>query len=250
MRYPGKNGGDALMQLSDVTAIILAGGLGTRLSAVVPGKPKVLAQVGGRPFIEYLLDRLQQEGVLSVILCTGYMADPVEHSLGSNYGNLTLAYSREASPMGTGGALRLALPRLTADPVLVLNGDSFYETPLQPFVEAHAARRSVASILLAETDDTRRYGRVEADDQGHIARFSEKAATEGPGWINAGIYLLNRSVIEAIPAGRNVSLEHEVFPQWIGRGLDGYKSQGRFWDIGVPDAYEQANADFVHHSSR
>lgn len=230
--------------LAGVTAAILAGGLGTRLRSVVADRPKALAEVAGRPFIEYLLDQLDREGVRSVVLCTGHLGEMLEQHLGSRYRGLALAYSRESSPLGTGGALRLALPGIHADRILVLNGDSFCDASLRDFAAWHESRHPPASLLLTHTDDTRRFGRVDTDDAGQIVRFQEKADTSGPGWINAGAYLLDRTVIAAIPADRPVSIERDVFPAWIGRGLHGYRSAGRLWDIGIPDAYAQAGIDF------
>ena len=233
------------MSLENVTAVILAGGLGTRLRSVVADKPKVLADVGGRPFLEYLFDQLAREGVRSVVLCTGYMGDQIAHRFGTAYNQMVLHYSPEPHPLGTGGALRLALPMLKSETALVLNGDSYCGARLDEFMTWHTDRQSDATILLAQIDDTRRYGRVEIDDRGRILRFSEKTDTEGPGWINAGIYLVRHHMLESIEPGRAVSIEREVFPDWMGKGLHGFPCEARLWDIGVPSAYAQANAEFV-----
>ena len=239
-----------MSELANITAAILAGGLGTRLRSVVPDKPKVLAEVCGRPFIEYLLEQLAREGVQSVVLCTGYMGDQVESLLGSTYGKIALRYSRETSPLGTGGALRLALPMLTSTSVLVMNGDSYCDVQLEPFAVWHHAQRSMASILLTETSDTRRYGRIDVDERGGIIQFQEKSEAMGAGWINAGVYLLSRELIETIPADRSISIEREIFPAWINRGLSGYRSEGKLLDIGVPDAYARASIEMRNCMSR
>jgi NDP-sugar pyrophosphorylase family protein len=234
-----------MKELEHVTAAILAGGLGTRLRSVVADRPKVLAEVKGRPFVEYLLDQLCVAGVKRVVLCTGYMGDQVEQLLGARYRSLELLYSREPSPLGTGGALRLALPMLTTESILVMNGDSYCDAQLDAFAIWHTARSAIATILLAEMEDTRRYGRVQTDDEGRLTRFEEKATAIGSGWVNAGTYLLHRDLIETIPSNRVVSIERQVFPVWIGRGLHGYRSEGRLMDIGIPDAYRQANTEFA-----
>lgn len=236
--------------LSNITAVILAGGFGTRLRSAVSDRPKVLAEVGGRPFIEYLLDQLVLEGVRSAVLCTGYLGDQVQDRLGTNYQTMALRYSREPQPLGTGGALRLALPMLDTDPVLVMNGDSYCDTRLETFANWHASIGPPATILLAETDDTRRYGRIHVDDEGCVLRFSEKTSDVGPGLVNAGIYLLSGALIGSIMLGRAASLEHEIFPERIGRGLRGFRSQGRLWDIGVPESYARADAEFGSSISR
>jgi NDP-sugar pyrophosphorylase family protein len=229
--------------LADITAVVLAGGLGTRLRSAVADRPKVLAPVHGRPFITYLLDRLIDAGVKRAVLCTGYRADMVEETLGPRYRTLELAYSVESSPLGTGGALRLALPHVASDPILVLNGDSFFEADLPAFRAAHAAGGMAASLLLAAVADVARYGAASIDGAGRVTRFVEKGAVSGPGLINAGIYLFAREVLEAIPEGE-VSLERDLFPRLIAAGLRGVPGAGRFIDIGIPDDYRAAEAFF------
>jgi D-glycero-alpha-D-manno-heptose 1-phosphate guanylyltransferase len=230
--------------LPDTIAAILAGGLGTRLRSIVPDKPKVLAQISGRAFIEYLLDQLAAAGITTVVLCVGYKGEMVQQHLGTDYRGMKLLYSQETTPLGTGGALRLALPLFNSESVLVMNGDSYCDANLGSFAAWHSAQHSPATLLLAQTDDTRRYGRVD-EERGKIVSFQEKADTTGPGWVNAGLYLLSRQFIESIPAERVVSIEREVFPAWIGHGLHGFQSDGRLWDIGVPEAYASALKDFA-----
>lgn len=231
--------------LSHVTGVILAGGLGTRLRSVLSDKPKVLAEVDGRPFVSYLLDQLCRGGVKTTILCTGYLGDQVERTLGSSYGNMELRYSRESAPLGTGGALRHALPMLDGASAIILNGDSYCDANLEYFVSWHESKASPATILLARMKDTQRFGRVDIQEDGDIVRFQEKAETSGPGWINAGIYLIERELIQGIPANCPVSIEREIFPKWIKRGLRGFRCAAELWDIGVPDAYAQARAGFA-----
>ena len=230
--------------LADVTATILAGGLGTRLRPVMADRPKVLADVLGRPFLTFLLDHLQAAGVRRVVLCTGYKGEQVQAAFGDSYGSLCLAYSHESSPLGTGGALRAALPLFEADSILVMNGDSFCETDLRVFWNWHCAREADATLLLTKVSDTTRYGRVVVDAHDHILRFDEKAPGTGPGWINAGIYLISRTLVQTIPRSRAVSLERETFPAWIGQGFCAYPSEGRFLDIGTPEAYAAADLFF------
>ena len=239
---------EAVQDLAGVTAAILAGGLGTRLRSVVADGPKVLAEVRGRPFLAYLLRQLVATGVRYVVLCTGYLGEQVQATFGDSYGPLRLVYSQESSPLGTAGAIRLALPLFKpglneaniSDSVLVMNGDSFCEANLRAFWAWHCARGADATLLLTHVPDTKRYGRVLVDDDGFVLNFDEKGHKGGPGWINAGIYLLNHRLLLTIPASGAVSLEREMFPDWIGRGLYGYRSQGRFLDIGTPESYAEA----------
>jgi len=228
-----------------ISAAILAGGFGTRLRAAVPGIPKVLAEVRGRRFIDYLLMQLARANVRSVVLCTGYLGDQVEEVLGGSYEGMHLSYSRELEPLGTGGALRFALPKIKSEHVLVLNGDSYCDVGIDEFMRWHIDRASDATILLSEVEDTRRFGSVEIDEGGRVRQFREKIEAGGRGWVNGGLYLIRRNRIKEIPSRRPVSLEREIFPQWVGRGLHGFRAPGRLWDIGVPESYALANAEFA-----
>lgn len=236
---------DAVDEFARVTAAILAGGLGTRLRPAVTGCPKALAKVGQRPFLAYLFDQLIAAGTRKVVVCTGYLGDQIARTFGEAYGILRLSYSREITPLGTAGALRLALPLLDSNPVLVMNGDSYCDANLREFWLWHANRQAKATLLLATTLDPERFGQVQIDRDGKVTEFTEKGGSQGLGWINAGIYLLGRDLLGEIPANCAVSLEREVFPNWIGRGLYGFQSEGRFMDIGTPEAYACSESFFA-----
>ena len=222
--------------------MVLAGGLGTRLREAVPDRPKVLAEVCGRPFIFYLLEDLEAAGVREVVLCTGHMAEAVRTAVGERSGAMAVRYSVEDRPLGTGGALRQALPLASSETVLVANGESLFRTSLGRFWSWHLARELQASLLLARVDDASRFGRVTFKELGRITRFAEKDGVAAPGWINAGLYLLHRSRISAIPPGQPVSLEKDIFPQWLPQGLHGLTAKGLFMDIGTPESYRQAES--------
>ncbi|MEM7204410.1 MAG: nucleotidyltransferase family protein [Planctomycetota bacterium] len=232
--------------LRDVTAVVLAGGLGTRLRSVVSDRPKVLAEVLGRPFLAYLLDQLAAAGVVDVVLSTGYRADQIEAAFGGGYKNLRLRYSREEEPLGTGGAIRLAQEAARSDPLMVLNGDSYCGADLPAFARWHRQHEAAGSLVLVEVPDVARFGHVEVTPEGVVTRFEEKGARQGPGWINAGVYLLSEPLVREIPVGRAVSLEREVFPRWIGNGLLGCKALDcRFLDVGTPESYAAAERFFA-----
>lgn len=234
-----------MTRYSDITAVVLAGGLGTRLRGVVADRPKVLAPVKDRPFLDYLLAQLATSGIRRTVLCTGYLGEQIEELFGNRYREMELLYSREPEPLGTGGALRLALPLLESEQVLVLNGDSYCSLDHRSFFEFHADKRALLSLCLAEVADVSRYGAVRVDPDGAITEFEEKGAARGAGAINAGVYLVRRTVIEAIPPLMEVSLEREVIPGTIGGGLFGFNARGRFIDIGIPSDY-QAAQQFFH----
>lgn len=219
--------------MSEITAAILVGGQGTRLRTVVPDHQKVVAPVAGKPFLFRLLDQIANAGLQHVTLCTGYKSEQVAGLIGPSYRGMRIRYSFEPEPLGTAGALRNA--GLEA-PVIVMNGDSYCEVDLQLLTQPN-------TIVVREITDTAASGRVEFDADYRITRFAEKGQG-GPGWINAGIYLLNREFLESIPAGRPVSIEKDIFPAWIGRGLRALPTRGRFLDIGTPDSYLRAQEFF------
>ena len=228
-----------------MVAAILSGGLGTRLRPVLPNTAKVMAEVDGRPFLEIILDQLETSGISTVVLCIGYLSEQIRSCFGERRGELKLLYSEEKEPLGTAGALRLALPLLSSKSILVLNGDSSYSGRLSPFIDWHHKRMAPVSILLAKVEDTRRFGLVETARDGQIRRFCEKdRASSGAGWVSAGVYLMGRNVIGKIPEQRPISLEREIFPSYIGHGLRGYHGRGLFLDIGTPESYARADKFF------
>ena len=231
--------------LDTLTAAILGGGQGTRLRAVVADRQKIVASVAGRPFLMRLLDQLADAGLRRVVICTGYKSEQVAEMAGREYRGMSLRYSPEPSPLGTAGALRNALPLFESDPVLALNGDSLCEADLAAFWRAHRERNACGSLVVREVADPRQSGRVSFDAAGAVTSFVEKGASVGPGWINAGIYLLGRALLESIPADRPVSLERETFPAWIGRGLAAFPTAGKFLDIGTPESYAAAQKMFT-----
>ena len=231
--------------LAEVDAVILAGGLGTRLRSVVSDRPKALAVIHGRPFLGYLFDQLTSAGISRVVLCLGFGSRQIRESFGESYRGLRIIHSEESTPLGTGGALRLALSKLQSDPVLVMNGDSYCAVDLESFWTSHQNRGAAASLLLARVPDTDRFGRVELSGRNEVVAFQEKGKNSGVSLINAGIYLIDCSLIEEIPSGCQRSLERETFPNWIGRGFYGFATTARFLDIGTPEAYASAEEFFA-----
>jgi NDP-sugar pyrophosphorylase family protein len=229
-----------------VSAAILAGGFGTRLRSAVADRPKVLAPVHDRPFLTYLLDQLADASIEEVVLLTGFRAPQVRSILGETYAGMRLVYSQEPIPLGTGGAIRWALPKLSASTVLLLNGDSYCDVDLAAFRDFHNRRAADASLALVKVAEGSRFGRVVTDQNGRVIRFEEKTAVAGTDWINAGIYLLERSLIEEIPLGQPRSLERHLMPAWVERlRCYGFRCAGRFLDIGTPETYASAEPFFL-----
>jgi len=224
--------------LMPLDALILVGGMGTRLHSIVPDRPKPMAQVGGRPFVEWLLLGLRAQGVRRVVFCMGYMSEVVEaYFRDGEQWNMEIVYSRDPIPLGTAGAVCHALSQVMSDPFLVLNGDSYCHLNIERLLELHTNRSACATIWLVTVNDCSRYGSVIVGEDGAVQAFREKSPKTCAGLINAGIYLLEREAVETLPKGRAISLETEFFPQLIGQGLYAVVGEGPFLDIGTPEAY-------------
>ncbi len=234
-------GFDTHKRALDVPVIILAGGLGTRLRSVVSDRPKPLATVGGRPFLEILFDQIEASGGREVVLATGYMGDAIESRFGRVRGSLRLEYARENQPLGTGGAARLAIERIDNDRMIMLNGDSFIDINLCDFSAKSKVQGYELMISVTDVNDSSGMGTIEIDLEGRIISFREKEGVRRPGRVNAGAYVVSRSLIETIPRERFVSLERECFPEWISRGAGVYRTNSPLVDVGVPESFAAAN---------
>jgi len=228
----------------NVDALILAGGLGTRLRGVLVDKPKVMAPVLGRPFLTYLFDQLEVAGIKRIILCTGYKSDQIEQTFGNQYRSCELVYSPETEALGTAGALRNALSLVKSSNCLAMNGDSYVNADINAFMDWHFASGFAGSLLLARVPDAGRFGTVEIDANCKITTFKEKQGLAVPGWISAGIYLFSRQLLESIPTNRAVSIERETFPEWVKRGLGGFCVETEFIDIGTPESLASTESFF------
>ena len=225
------------------TAMVLVGGLGTRLRSVVGAVPKPLAPVGGEPFLARVLEQLAQAGCGEAILCTGHGAEAIEREFGRDFGGMPLRYSRELEPIGTGGALRLARELCQRDAVLVCNGDSFCDCDLRAFVNELGSSGG-NGIVIAEVADTQRFGRVDLAADGTVSAIREKGIG-GAGWISAGIYWLQRAALQALPAARPCSVELDLLPGLLAAGLRAFLGGDRFLDIGVPEDFQRAEQFFA-----
>ena len=235
----------------EFVAMVLAGGTGTRLAGVVRDRCKPMAFVDGEPFLLRVLDQLVAAGCRRAILCTGHLGGALAAELGLEHDGMELVYSRETTPLGTGGALRLALPLLgAAEAALVLNGDSYVDTDLAAFVAWAQARAAEAALLSVEVADASRYGSVEIGPDERVAAFREKRPLAGPGRINAGIYWLSRCLLATYTAAGPCSLETQVLPRLVGQGLLAYPVDAPFLDIGLPESYAQASAFFAAVAAR
>ena len=231
-------------------AILLCGGLGTRLRSVVSDRPKPMADIAGKPFLHYLVKMLSESGVKHLIFALGYMGEQIEvyFQSGEDYG-LSISYSYEDSPLGTGGAIRNALSNVSGENVLVLNADTYFHTDYESLLREQLKNKTAMTIASRKIEDISRYGAILKDESGRILRWNEKmspnqAEASCPGEINGGIYVMQKSLIEKIPEGKQ-SLENDCIPAWLKDGvyLQAISSDGYFMDIGIPEDYAQFRED-------
>lgn len=221
-------------------AIILAGGLGTRLRSVVPDLPKAMAPIGGQPFLSYLLRHLQANGMRRVVLAVGYRREAIQDFFGSTYGALRLEYSVEEEPLGTGGALLQALPYTEGSFAFVVNGDTFLRLDYRAMALMLDRGESAELVVaLRSVADACRYGRALVA-AGRIQGFTARG-TPGPGLINAGCYLVTRDIFDRYPMPVRFSWERDFLEARTAEVRPvAFQCDAPFIDIGVPEALQQA----------
>ena len=245
-------------------AILLCGGLGTRLRSVVSDRPKPMADIAGKPFLHYFVRMLSEKGVERFVFALGYMGEQIEAYFqdGREYG-ISIVYSYEESPLGTGGAIRNALSKMQEEDVLILNADTYFDTDYRSLFQEQSGKCADMTVASREIEDISRYGAIVKDTDGRILRWNEKKSGSGEttpnsvetlarsgetapksGEINGGIYVMKKSLIEKIPAGKQ-SLENDCIPVWLSHSvkIHALPSDGYFMDIGVPADYRRFQED-------
>ena len=232
--------------LAHIDALILCGGLGMRLRPVVSDRPKVMAEVREKPFLEIIVRELLRQGSRRIVFCTGYLGDQIEnHFKNSSYPeDVILEFSREKKPLGTGGALKNALGLVKSENFLVINGDCLSSLNFKGFYLSHLEKKSLLSIALVKRNDSDDYGSVVLAKNNEIASFIEKNQKRPIGLVSAGCYLMRKSIKEFFPAEDVFSLEYDVFPKLAGKSY-GFVFDGKFLDIGTPKRYASAE-DFLN----
>lgn len=228
-------------------AILLAGGLGTRLRSVVSDRPKPMALIEEKPFMEYVVHELSRYGVNDIIFAVGYKGSMVEEYFGDGSrmkaadgsGRLRIRYAYEEELLGTAGAIKNAGKLVTEERFFVLNADTFYQLDYGRLVQLQDEQQLEMALVLREVLDVSRYGQAVLK-QNRLVGFNEKISEARTGTINGGVYLMTRELMNDIPQGK-VSLEQEMIPKWLseGRKLGGFVNDGYFIDIGIPEAYFQ-----------
>lgn len=228
-------------------AVILAGGLGTRLRPVAPDVPKPMVAVAGKPFLDHLLHYLEGQGIDEAVLSVGYLSEQIISHYGDQFGAIRISYAIEASPLGTGGGLALALAQTSQSSVFVVNGDTWLELEYRAMHAAHSAAGAWISIAAKQMDDASRYGRLRIE-AGRITGFEARGGA-GTGVINAGVYLVDRDAILTqmrIGLPEKFSFETDFLEARVGQLRPmAFLSTARFIDIGVPEDYHRAQTFFA-----
>ena len=232
-------------------ALILAGGMGTRLRSVVHDVPKPMANIAGRPFLAYLMDYWISQGINSFILSVSYKKNKIIDFFGTKYKNTSIAYVEELEPLGTGGALILASQTLN-DNFVVLNGDTLFKVNLSKFIRNHLDSKSNWSVALFNADESDRYGKINIDSIGRINNFQSGKSQVGQ-LSNGGVYIINPKILQesSFKIGTKYSLEEEIIPTLINDGnhFFGFEDAAEFLDIGVPADYFKAQ-EILNKSAR
>jgi D-glycero-alpha-D-manno-heptose 1-phosphate guanylyltransferase len=228
-----------------VEAVVLAGGFGTRLQKVVREVPKSMARINNRPFLEYLFDYLIYQGVTKVVLSVGYKHEAISEHFRDQYKSIKIDYAIENEPLGTGGGVRLALWKVDGLRALVMNGDSLFRADYRAMMDFHLKKKADVTIALRKLVDTNRYGRVALNRTRRITAFEEKGLTAGPGYINGGVYIIEKFFLMEPEFRGRFSLEKDCFERYCPHArLFGFPSEGYFLDIGIPEDYSKAQHEF------
>ena len=226
-------------------AIILAGGFGTRLQQLVKDIPKPMAPVNGRPFLDYQLEYLGNEGIQKVILSVGYLWEQIHEHYGNKYKKIDIDYSVENSPLGTGGGIKKAMTKISTDEVFIINGDTLFMVNLLKFRHFHQSKFSKISIVLRELDNIERFGSVVISGDNRIIDFKEKNENKGKGLINGGIYLINKDFFLEQEFPEKFSIEKDCFEKlYEVHEIYGKVCRQYFLDIGIPEDYKKAQHEF------
>jgi D-glycero-alpha-D-manno-heptose 1-phosphate guanylyltransferase len=229
-------------------AIVLAGGLGTRLASRLHGLPKPMAPVAGRPFLEILLNQLRRSGCTRVLLSVGQQHTIIQDYFGASFHGIEIDYVVESVPLGTGGAIRLALAEAREESVLVLNGDTFLDADYAAMLRFHASEGAAVTLAVVHRDDVSRYGGVTIEDQ-RIVGFEEKGRS-GPGYISAGTYVLQRNLAWPPALPEKFSIEFDFFVPEVARLRPAaWKVDGFFLDIGIPEDLDRAQTELAQFPS-
>lgn len=235
-------------ELKDIDVVILCGGLGTRLRPAVSDRPKALAKIDDKTFLDVLIDDLLKHGFKNIILCVGYLKEQIiEHF--NHEKDYNILFSEEGTPLGTGGALKNAKSLIKSKTFIVMNGDSICDVNFKNLFDIHIDKKAILSMVLTRSQDGEDYGNVVLDDTQNIISFKEKVDEKGECLINAGVYMMQKEIFSYMPKEHSFSLEYDLFPRLIINNCYGHIIENELLDIGTPERYRKA-IDFTRKISQ
>jgi D-glycero-alpha-D-manno-heptose 1-phosphate guanylyltransferase len=230
------------VKTSAIDVVILCGGKGERLKGVVDDRPKPMAEVNGRPFLDMLLDYIAGFGLRRFILCISHKGDFIKKHYQKRVVPFSILFSEEERPLGTAGAIKHAESLIESSPFLVMNGDSFCRLDLNAFIDFHIKKKASFSMALSNVTDADDYGRVVLDKSCKIIGYNEKTGSGSEdNFVNIGMYLFDRSIFSEMPKDKKCSIEYEIFPRIVGERFYGFITQEEFIDIGTPERLRRIN---------
>jgi len=230
----------------NIDAAILCGGLGKRLAPITRNIPKPMARINNKPFLDIIINQLSSYGCKRFVLCTGYKSEVIEDYYRNKYksSRSEVSFSREEEALGTGGAVKNSQALIKSNIFLVMNGDCFCRIDLRNFLNFHLKKKAVVSIALMKPDKATAVGWVTLNDKQEIAKFSEKTRRGESNYINTGIYIFDKRIFSIMPDKKRFSLEYDLFPKLVNKGLYGHIIEGDFVDIGTYENYKKARRLF------
>lgn len=230
----------------NIDAVILCGGLGTRLNPVVSDRAKPMSEINGKPFLDIIVNHLVSYGIKRIVFCLGHKADTIKRYYQENTEPpLEIVFSYEQDLLGTAGAIKNAQNYIKTSPFLVLNGDSFCKVNLNDFYSFYQNNHAEDAMVLSKKDNVCDYGSVFVNKDNTIRGFKEKSFQENKGLVNAGVYLLSKKFFSLLKTLEVSSLEKDIFPKLVGKDFYGFITQENFIDIGTPQRYEQAKKELI-----
>jgi len=233
-----------MTQLNEVDVLLLCGGLGTRLRSTIGSRQKVAAEVAGRPFLGFQLERLARFGIRHVILAAGFGAEQIAAAVSDDHFGMDVELSVESRPLGTGGAIKSARSRARGRKWIIMNGDCFSQVDFEAMVRFHDERQAMVTLAVARRDDAHDYGTIDLDAQNRILAFREKETQQTTGWVSVGVYCFEHRAFDRMPAREVFSVEKDFFPSVLDEAVYGFLDNGTFLDIGTPERFAQAQHVF------
>lgn len=230
--------------LCNMDVIILCGGLGKRLSPIIYDRPKVLAKIGNTTFLDILINNISSQGLKNIILCIGHLKDHIkrhfDYNDNYNHKSYNIKFSEEEEPLGTGGALKNAIPLIRNDAFIAMNGDSICNVDFRDLVNFHINKNALLSMVLVRSLTSKDFGTAILNNSQRIISFNEKPINTKESLINTGIYIMQKDILYHMPKRESFSLEYDLFPKLCNDRFYGFITEGDVIDIGTPERYEKA----------